>query len=172
MIIWLIGISGAGKTTIGCELVERIRMISPKTLFIDGDNIREFFNDPNIRYDLEGRYKNANRIHNLCKWADSQNFNVVCCILSLFEEIHEKNRMRYSNYFEVFLDAPMETVMERDTKGLYKKFKEGLEENVVGFDIPFSPPKNPNLILKKIKNLVDLKENVDLIYNKVCGDLF
>ena len=93
MIVWLIGLSGAGKTTIGKELYKIWKKDSRQTVIIDGDEIRKIFNhntgdDP---YSIEGRKINADRISNLCLWLDKQEINVVCCILSVFEDSRRWN---------------------------------------------------------------------------------
>ena len=85
MIIWVIGMSGAGKTAIGRELFKIRKRENPATVFIDGDEIRDVFkNDRHAGdYSVEGRGKNAERIRALCEWLDRQDIDVVCCILSI-----------------------------------------------------------------------------------------
>lgn len=112
MITWVLGLSGSGKTTVGNALFASIKCDVANTVFIDGDEIREVFkhNRGNAPYSIEGRRQNAERIQALCKWLDNQGINVVCCILSIFEESREWNRQNYSDYFEVFVDTPMDVL--------------------------------------------------------------
>jgi len=149
MVIWLIGKSGVGKTTIGRKVHEQWKAISPNTVFVDGDEIRRVFQHDRTddAYTITGRKKNADRIAALCEWLDRQNVNVVACVLSLFHETQQWNRETYSNYFEVFIDVPLEVLVERDIKNLYKPALAGKVKNVVGIDIPFEPPLLPDMTI-------------------------
>lgn len=149
MVIWLVGLSGAGKTTLGRELALQWRAVEPNTAFLDGDELRLIFSqdhgpDP---YSPEGRRKNAERMTGLCELLDRQGINVVCCILSIFPDMREANRRRFSRYFEVFMYAPLSVLEERDVKGLYAAARGGSLTNVVGIDIPFEPPQDPDLVI-------------------------
>ena len=91
MVIWLIGLSGAGKTTIGELLYLKMKAIRPNTVFIDGDKIREVMGGE-LGHSLEDRKKNADRICRFCHFLEEQNIDVVCSILSLFPESRTWNR--------------------------------------------------------------------------------
>lgn len=147
MILWLTGMSGTGKSTIGRLVYENFKQVRANTVLIDGDEIREVFRNDGMAkgYDLDGRRYNAERILNLCLWLDKQQINVVCCILCIFPDILRENRALFSTYREVFVTAPMATLEHRDTKGLYKGAREGVIDNVVGVQIPFPEPENPHL---------------------------
>ncbi len=149
MIVWLVGLSGAGKTTIGTELWRQWKLLDPATLLIDGDEIRRIFGSSSdlTAYTTEGRRQNANRIVELCMWVDQQSLNAVVNILCIFPEILEKNRTLFSSYFEVFIDAPIEHLKKRDHKGLYSA-QEQKRGHVVGIDIPFPIPNSPDLTIK------------------------
>ena len=149
MVIWLIGLSGAGKTTIGRHLYEMWKADEPNTVFVDGDEIRALFKD-DVRpgaYTVEGRRANAERITELCAWLDRQDINVVCCILPLFPDMREKYHELYSSYFEVYVRAPMDVLVRRDSKGLYSDARAGKIKNVVGVDIEFVPPTSPDMVV-------------------------
>jgi cytidine diphosphoramidate kinase len=149
MVIWLIGLSGAGKSTLGRELVAQWRRSETNTVMLDGDEIRHIFGNDNDQqaYTVEGRRRNAERMVGLCEWLDRQGMNVVCCILSLFPDMRAENRLRFSAYFEVFLDAPMAVLEARDVKGLYAARRAGTTDNVVGIDIPFDRPETPDMVI-------------------------
>ena len=118
MIVWLVGLSGAGKTTIARELHRQWQAREPATVLIDGDEIREIFkHDQNAAaYTPEGRRINAERIAAMSAWLDGQNINAVVSILCTFPDIMADNRYRFSDYFEVFVDAPLADLEARDSK--------------------------------------------------------
>jgi adenylylsulfate kinase-like enzyme len=149
VVIWIIGLSGAGKTTLGRELARQWRRRSPNCVLLDGDELRDVFghNQGEVAYSVSGRRLNAERMTALCALLDSQGLNVVCCILSLFPEMRAANRQRFSRYFEVFLSAPIPTLMARDTKGLYAAAVSGAARDVVGVDIPFPEPATADLVI-------------------------
>lgn len=149
MVIWLTGLSGAGKTTIGRHVHAILREKAPNTVFIDGDEIRRIFDwyQDEYFFTLDGRREVAERIAELCGWLDRQGINVVCCTISLFGFLHERNRKTFSRYFEVFIDVPLEILFRRDDKDLYARARRGEIKNVVGIDLPFEPPLNPDLVI-------------------------
>ena len=150
MVIWLIGLSRAGKTKIGRELYKQWKEEESNTVLVDGDEIRAIFKHDRDEkaYTIEGRKKNADRICEICAWLDRQKINVVCCILSIFEESREWNRKHLSEYFETYIKVSFDQLVERDTNNLYKKALKGEIKNVVGVEIPFNEPKKPDFIFK------------------------
>ena len=146
MVIWIIGLSGAGKTTLAKEIVSLAKEKVSNIILADGDWIRSIF-DNDIGHSLEDRKRNADRICRICKFMENQNIHVVCAILSLFQESREWNRKNIKNYYEVFIDTPFQTLVERDDKGLYKKALEKKTNNVVGVDLKFTPPERPDLVI-------------------------
>lgn len=150
MVIWLVGLSGAGKTTIGREVCRLWKRHAPGTVLLDGDDLRRITGQDRTRrdYSVEGRRQNAERIVRACAWLDGQDINVVCCVLCIFEDIMRANRTLFPHYFQVALDCPLKELKRRDTKGLYTRFDQGLEKNVVGMDIPFSLPGESDLTLR------------------------
>ncbi len=150
MIIWLVGLSGAGKTTLARELHRQWQAINPATVLIDGDEIREIFkHDQNpAAYTPAGRRINGERIAAMSAWLDAQNISAVVSILCIFPDILAANRSRFSTYFEVFIDAPMSALEARDGKGLYAAARRGEMVDVVGVDIPFPRPEQPDLVVR------------------------
>ena len=145
MILWIIGLSGCGKTTIGRKVYQSIKKNNPATVLIDGDEIRKIFNhDGNSdAYKLEGRRINSERIFQLCYWLDKQGIDVICCILSIFPEHRKRNKEVFSNYKEVYLNASFDTLRAR--RPLYDEATSGKIKNVVGIDIDFPPPLESDL---------------------------
>jgi cytidine diphosphoramidate kinase len=146
MIIWLIGLSGSGKTTIGKELYSLYKNKNPNSVFLDGDILRDVWGD-SLGHDLEGRRMNAHRISQLCLLLDKQNINVVACVLSIFPNWQKWNRENFKNYKQIYLFCPLSFLIKQDDKGLYEKAKYGSLKNVVGIDLDFPEPINSDIII-------------------------
>lgn len=144
MVIWLIGKSGAGKTTVGRHLVAHMRRKHGTAVLLDGDILRDVWGDK-LGHDVAGRAKNAHRISHLSRMLHEQDIPVVASVLSIFPEWQKWNRDNIASYFEVFLDVPMSVLRER--RALYGQAERGEIENVVGVDIPFPTPPYADLTL-------------------------
>ena len=166
MIVWIIGLSGSGKSTLGKEIVRIVRKKKSNIMLIDGDEFRNAF-DNDIGHSVNDRKKNARRISKFCKLCDKQNIHVVCPILSIFPEIRAWNRKNIKNYYEVFIDTPIEDLKTRDPKGLYKAFENKQKKNIVGMDIKFPIPRKSNLIIYNDNSLDKLMQNSITISNKI-----
>lgn len=159
MVIWIIGLSGTGKTTLANLVVDRIRQLKGKVVLLDGDLIRELFGN-DVDHSVEGRKRNAQRLSVLSKYLADQDINVVAAVLSIFPEWRRWNRENINDYSEVYLKTSMENLIKRDTKDLYAKALKGEIVNVVGVDIPFPEPENPELV---IDNNVERNEFTDFV---------
>ena len=107
MIVWIIGLAGAGKTTLASEITNQVRKKGKKIVYLDGDVIRQIFGS-DVDHSINGRRKNAKRICSICYLLDQQGIDVICAILSAFEESRNWNRRNYSNYFEVYIKTSLE----------------------------------------------------------------
>ena len=157
MLIWITGLSGSGKTTIGKLVYEYIKQIDSSTVFLDGDVIRKAL-DNNYGHTLQGRLRGAKQVSGLCKMLDKEGINVVCSTMSLFKEIQESNRREISQYIEVLLDVDIQVLKARDSKRVYSSNT----ENVVGVDLPYHAPRNPELILDN-SDFTFLDNNIEKI---------
>lgn len=146
MVIWLIGLSGSGKTTIGKEIYRIYKKECSNTVFLDGDILREVWAD-NLSHDLKGRKINAERISKLCQLLDNQNINIIACVLSIFPEWQKWNRKNFSDYRQIYLYSPISFLVKQDNKDLYKRAQSGEISNVVGVDIEFPEPLESDLII-------------------------
>ena len=166
MVIWLIGLSGVGKSTLANEIVAGANRDSSNTILLDGDVIREIFGN-DLGYSMGDRLKNAERICQLGKFLDGQGFNVVTATLSIFPESREWNRRNIENYYEVFIDTPIEELIKRDSKGLYAKFHRGEISEVAGMDIDFPKPTKADLVIKNSKSEKELLSYAKPIIEKL-----
>ena len=158
MVIWLSGLSGSGKTLIGRRLLELWKVDAPNTVIVDGDDVRDLLAIPrdSNSYTMEGRRRVAERICDICAWLDHQNINVVCCTMSFFDDLRQRNRKNLSAYFEVYIDVPLEVLYRRDDKDLYAPALRGEIENVIGVNLPFTPPAHPDLVIDNSLDGADL----------------
>lgn len=166
MIIWLIGMSNAGKTTIGREVYALLKKKERNVVFFDGDIFREIMGN-DLGHTIEDRKVNAWRISKLCKYLDSQGIDVVFAILSIFPDMQEWNRENIGNYFEVYISVPYNTLVERDSRGIYRRALAGEIKNVVGVDIDFPEPINPDLIIDND----DGAESIEEIAQKIVRSI-
>lgn len=167
MVVWIIGLSGSGKTTLAEEVALLLRRNNRTVAVVDGDVIREIFGN-DVDHSLEGRRRNAERICALCRFLENQGIDVVCAILSMFRESRLWNREHLKNYYEVFVDAPIEHLIQRDSKGLYGKFLRGEIHEVAGMDLNFPVPENADLVIKNDGGRSALLKNAQHIVDHVC----
>lgn len=173
-VYWITGLSGAGKTSIGTLLYEKIRQNDSNIVFLDGDTLREVFGN-DLGYTRGERIKCAMRYARLCKMLQEQEMNVICCTISMFDEIRVWNRENIENYREIYVRVSMEVLKKRNQKGLYSTFTETLSNNeelagcgqkssgqVAGIHVDIEEPKNPDMILDNEgnMNILELVENV------------
>lgn len=181
MVIWLIGMSASGKTTIGKKLFKKLQDSNEKWIFLDGDTFRNILGE-DLGHTLEDRRKNAYRISRFCEYLSSQSINILACVLSIFHDNQKYNKDNIKDYKEVFIDVSFENLVKRDNKELYVKAQKGEIKNVVGVDIEFKPPFSPDLIIDNnrdnpdyetmIENIVKTFEiNVDTNYSYTRKDL-
>jgi len=165
MVVWLIGLAGAGKTTLAKALFGLMKPANPATVLIDGDRVREIMGGE-VGHTLEARRNNGWRMCRLCKYLDEQEIDVVCATLSQFHDQQDWNRQNFSRYFEIFLDVPMEVLIKRDQKGLYSGALAGKIKDVVGLDMPFPPPRAPDLV---IENSAPIEDFTPLALRALAG---
>mgnify|MGYP001366443826 CR=1 FL=1 len=168
MVVWIIGLSGAGKTTLANEVIAHVRRAQSNIVLIDGDVVREAFGN-DLGYTMEDRRTNARRICQLGKLLDDQGINVVVAILSLFPESRSWNRKYLKDYYEVFIDTPMKDLVQRDYKGIYRRFNSGEIRDVAGMDIEFPHPDNADLIISNVNSKEALLAFADSIAKRIMG---
>ena len=165
MIIWITGISGAGKTTLALEVLNKLREKHENVVNLDGDIIRDLFGN-DLNYDIKSRIIQIKRLQKLSLFLQSQNITVVVSALYSSADLLNWNRRNFKNYFEIYLEVSLEIVMKRDIKGIYKRFKEGKEKNIVGIDIPWNPPLNFDLKINMDK-AISIKDTMNIISKKL-----
>ncbi len=166
-LVWITGLSGSGKTTIATEVVETLRERLPNLVHLDGDSFREILGN-DTDHSLNSRKENARRLARMCNFLIKQDVFVICSTMSLFSDIQELNRKNIGNYIEVFIDCDFDELIKRDKKGLYSGALAGSQKDVVGFDLSYDKPTNPELHLNNSAEQ-DKKENVKKIIDFVLN---
>ena len=156
-VIWFTGVSGSGKSTIANALEIKLHQIGIRTYILDGDNIRHgLCND--LGFTNSDRVENIRRVAEVAKLMVDAGVVVLTAFISPFESERQMARDLFekNEFFEVFVDTPIELAEARDTKGLYKKARAGLLQNFTGIDSVYERPKSPDLVVFPEKNKVDI----------------
>lgn len=153
MVIWITGLSGAGKTTLCRALWKIAKPYLPSLVLLDGDEVREAFGH-NLSYKEEDRIVQVKRLQSIAQLLSRQGLIVVVGVLYNNPDLLRWNRENFDDYFEVYLDASIDFLIKQDVKGLYAAAANGRERNVVGVDIEWHIPTAPDLIFD-----ADLREN-------------
>ena len=144
LVLWITGLSGAGKTTVARLLIEKIKKFKP--IHLDGDKLRDILSiNKKNTYSKKDRIKIGSIYSKFAKYLHDQENLVIVSVMALNNETFNWNKKNIRNYFEVFIDVPISVLKKRDPKGIYKKFSKGLIKNVAGLDLKFDKPKNSNL---------------------------
>jgi adenylylsulfate kinase len=163
MVIWLCGLSGTGKSTLGGLLYERLKPSTPNLVLLDGEDVRAVYGDEHLGHDAESRRRNSVRIAKLCQLLDRQGIHVICCAMTLAPEAQVSNREELAEYYEVLLRVSLPVLASRDPKGIYRRARRGELKNVAGVDLPYVPPANPHLTIDNDADRTDLAPLVDHI---------
>tara|TARA_B100001989_G_scaffold249701_1_gene225491 strand:- start:855 stop:1388 length:534 start_codon:yes stop_codon:yes gene_type:complete len=148
-VYWFTGLAGAGKTSIGKQFHKKlINETSSKSVFLDGDELREAFGNK-FGHSLEERRYLAHSYSRLCYLISKQGIDVVCCTISMFNSCREWNRSNIIKYKEIFIHASIKVLQKRNQKNLYKGEDNKTANDVVGINMQYELPLNPDI---KINN--------------------
>jgi adenylylsulfate kinase len=145
-VYWVTGLSGAGKTTVGTLLFDKLRKEKANVIRLDGDILREVFQT--YDYSYEGRKALGFEYARLCRMIASQGIDVVICTIAMYDDVRSWNRENIPLYREIYLEVSMEELMRRDQKGIYSRAQKKEESNVSGVNMETELPKNPDMIVR------------------------
>ncbi|KAK7035257.1 Adenylyl-sulfate kinase [Paramarasmius palmivorus] len=162
--IWLTGLSASGKSTIACALEQHLIHLQKHAYRLDGDNIR-FGLNKDLGFDEKSRNENIRRIGEVAKLFADSTCITITAFISPYRKDREAAREMHDKasipFVEVYVDAPLSVVEERDPKGLYKKARAGEIKDFTGISAPYEAPEKPEIHLKTAET--DVTECVRII---------
>lgn len=165
-VIWLTGLSGAGKTTLAKHLETELFRRGFLTQVLDGDNVRTGINN-NLGFSDQDRYENIRRIAEVSKLFVICGVITINCFISPTEEIRDMARriIGKSDFIEIYVNAPLKVCEERDIKGLYSRARRGEIKDFTGISSPFEIPKNVDIEIRT--DLLTVEESVKQVLELV-----
>ncbi len=161
IVFWITGLSGSGKTRIGKKIKKEIIKNYGPTILFSGDDIRKIFELKNYSY--AGRMKVVSQYCKICKNISNQNINIIFCVVGLMKKIRDWNSNNIKNYLEIFIKAPVKTLVRKSNKKVYRKKN---INNVVGLDIKPEYPSNPHITIKN-----DYKKSIEKISKELVSKI-
>ena len=147
-IVWLTGLSGAGKSTIANQIERQLNAAGYHTMMLDGDNVRHGLNR-DLGFTEADRVENIRRAGEVAKLMTEAGIIVLCSFISPYRSERDMVRrlVQDGDFIEVFVDTAIEECIRRDPKGLYAKAMTGGIKNFTGIDAPYEPPEAPDVHL-------------------------
>ena len=163
-VVWFTGLSGSGKSTIANILEQKLHTAGKRTYLLDGDNVRHGLNK-DLGFTDTDRVENIRRVAEVSKLMVDAGLITLVSFISPFKSERQmaKDLLSSDEFFEIFVNTPLEECEKRDPKGLYKKARAGKLKNFTGIDSLYEEPENPDLILDTTSS--NAEELTDQIIN-------
>ncbi|MCW2599831.1 MAG: sulfate adenylyltransferase, large subunit [Frankiales bacterium] len=147
-VLWFTGVPSSGKSTVANLVEKQLHAQGRHTYLLDGDNIRHGLSK-DLGFTPEDRVENIRRVGEVARLMVDAGLIVLVTLVSPYKAERDlvRNRLDEGEFFEIFVDAPLAVVQERDPKGLYKRAQRGEAVGVTGVDSPYEAPENPELRL-------------------------
>lgn len=145
-VLWLTGLSGAGKSTIANIVEKKLARMNRHTFLLDGDNVRHGLNK-DLGFTDADRVENIRRVGEVAKLMTDAGLIVITAFISPFRAERDmvRSMMQPGEFIEVYIDTTLDEAERRDVKGLYKKARAGQLKNFTGIDSPYEAPENPEI---------------------------
>lgn len=158
--LWFTGMSGAGKSTLTELLGKEFAARGYKFEILDGDEVRTNLSK-GLGFSKEDRDTNILRIGWVAKLLARNGVIVMTAAISPYKDIRDQARAWHENFVEVYAKCPLDALVERDVKGLYKKALAGEIKNFTGVSDPYEAPENPEVVVETDRETV--QESADKI---------
>lgn len=145
--IWCTGMSGSGKTTVAELLEQRLLTMGARVEVLDGDVIRTNLSK-DLGYSREDRDENIRRIGFVAELLSRNGVVVIVAAISPYRTVREEMRAKIPDFVEVYFDCPLNVLIERDVKGLYKQALAGEIVHFTGISDPYEPPLCPDIRIR------------------------
>jgi bifunctional enzyme CysN/CysC len=167
-VLWLTGLSGAGKSTIANLVEKRLHRMNRHTFLLDGDNVRHGLNK-DLGFTDADRIENIRRVGEVAKLMTDAGLIVITAFISPFraERRMVRDMMAPGEFVEIHIDTPLAEAEARDVKGLYKKARAGQLRNFTGIDSPYEAPETPEIRIDTTALTAD--EAAALIVERLIG---
>ena len=164
-VLWLTGLSGAGKSTIADRLEQKLQELDRYTYLLDGDNVRHGLNK-DLGFTDQDRVENIRRIAEVARLMVDAGLIVIVSFISPFRSEREMARalVEEGEFVEIHVDTPLEVCEARDPKGLYAKARKGDLANFTGVDSPYEAPQDPELRINTTQLSVDEAADMVIAY--------
>jgi bifunctional enzyme CysN/CysC len=151
-VLWLTGLSGAGKSTIANLVEKKLHAMGRHTYLLDGDNLRHSLNK-DLGFTAADRVENIRRVAEVARLMVDAGLVVLTAFISPFRSERDMARAMFQDgeFVEIYVDTPLETAEQRDPKGLYRKARRGELLNFTGVDSPYEPPQAPELRINTVE---------------------
>ncbi|MBN1485954.1 MAG: adenylyl-sulfate kinase [Chloroflexia bacterium] len=153
--VWFTGLSGSGKTALAVRLAEEFRNRGlTRVERLDGDIVRKSLTR-DLGFSKEDRDKNIERVTFVAKLLTRNGVAVIASFISPYRAVRARSRQEIGEFIEVFCQCPLEVLVERDVKGLYKKALAGEIENFTGVSDPYEDPLAAEIVVDTDKETVE-----------------
>jgi adenylyl-sulfate kinase len=142
--IWLTGLSGSGKSTVTAILERELRARDRRVEVLDGDVVRTHLTR-GLGFGRDDRDENIRRVGWVCHLLSRNDVIAIAAVISPYRAVRDEVRARIGRFVEVYMEAPLEILAERDVKGLYRRAMAGEIENFTGVTDPYEPPLHPEV---------------------------
>jgi adenylyl-sulfate kinase len=161
--LWFTGLSGSGKSTLSRALIEVLKGRGCRVEILDGDEVRENLSK-GLGFSREDRDTNIRRIGYVCHLLSRNGVVAISAAISPFREVRDENRRRIKDFIEVYVKCPVDVLINRDVKGLYKKAIAGEIKEFTGISHPYEEPLHPEVTVETDTQTVEQSMNVILKY--------